>query len=670
MSVATLPDSTTTVPYEVKIVDIPEDLRAKYDKDIAKAVAKQQIGWFMGQAGMGTVAFLDETTDENGGDEELSEYTHFILAQSGVIGDIVKIAEDYYVRYHQPEGNISVEFKVVRADRTVADSDFDIEVIDGDYTEEDGTIILTSDAIIKVVPKTSGVEASLSFESTEGEELCSLPVVTVDDHECSGEYTIIAPPTGSDPAVKAVFCDTCHKLIRSTFVKDGYTVMLSNGYTTNDIRGALEAAKDIEEDIKLYLFGTVNITTDITVPENITVIIVPHTVLNIKEGCVFNVRGELKNFSSDAMKKVKICLNYWNGRSEMLEVESGTVVDSLPDISTETCALKGWYKDEAHTVPFTSFTAGESCNYYEFYADIDHSFNSRGRCSKCHELENGRDAFIGISASVSDEITLRLTADLSASSAADSEAYGEFILPNGAVKIQKLSEAVNNGDGTYTFSCSLIPIYIDDEISLQIHYSDGAAGSVISYSVRKYLDALTGNKLVDEATAEYIDSLIVYAESLKAYNDDTISPEDIDVIDTDVALGDEYNVAVRREGDMVKASQVSMSVGEKLELTVKFRLTGGSSISDYVFTVGGETVSAVQDGDLASVTWKKLTPDTYGELRTFRAESVSDPGVYAETDFCPFTYAKLALNAGTDAKLINLMKALVIYGEKAANLNK
>ena len=261
-----------------------------------------------------------------------------------------------------------------------------------------------------------------------------------------------------------------------------------------------------------------------------------------------------------------------------------------------------------------------------------------------------------------------LNAQLSPKAAADKSAYAEFRFSDDEVYMTKLSDAVDNGNGTYTFSCSINPIDIDREFKAVIRYSDNTTGSELTYSARQYFNKLLSANILDEASIKFICSLINFSERLNEYSGRPVADENNITLSEDHTVGDEYKAVTRKSGSELKASFSSININERLNLIIKFTLEDGKSISDYRFTVNGKTVSAVQEDNIASITLTKVSPDMYSKMYTFRAEAVSDPSVYAEVDYSAFSYARLVMEKSSDEKLINTMKALVIYGKAANNL--
>ena len=78
---------------------------------------------------------------------------------------------------------------------------------------------------------------------------------------------------------------------------DKVTAMLSNGECYDDIRGAIADAAKSEEELKLYIFGDINIVENVTIPEDLMLVIVPDTIINVNNGCKLIAKGEVKDFS-------------------------------------------------------------------------------------------------------------------------------------------------------------------------------------------------------------------------------------------------------------------------------------------------------------------------------------------------------------------------------------
>ena len=128
--------------------------------------------------------------------------------------------------------------------------------------------------------------------------MISIPLVVVDEHECNGEYVIIAPPENGEGAYIASFCDTCHELIECKQLSVEETAMLSNGKTYKSLSDVIADTENTDEELKLYIFGDVNIDEDVILPANIVPIITPDTYITVKDGCKFINNGEAEDYSS------------------------------------------------------------------------------------------------------------------------------------------------------------------------------------------------------------------------------------------------------------------------------------------------------------------------------------------------------------------------------------
>lgn len=312
VSVVTLPESTTQVPYEVQIIDNTDDYAVDLFAEVAKDLAFGLLGdsdnpalSFLGN----TASYIDDTIDDEKDWKHFAynsaQYVAGMFDPSGAISPALTICQDYYYKLEKPEGSASVTFYTLRREafptkkagaETLAD-DFDIEVLSGDYTvDEDGKYIFTSDAIIKLTPKTPDIDALLCVSTDDGKETKTVAVHTVDEHVCSGEYAVLASPSDGDGAIVASFCKTCHGLIDCTFIPKGATAFLTDGSSYQDIRGALEDVKELDNK-NLFIFGNVDIVEDVEVPEDVILVIEPQTLITEKNGARITADGEVKDFS-------------------------------------------------------------------------------------------------------------------------------------------------------------------------------------------------------------------------------------------------------------------------------------------------------------------------------------------------------------------------------------
>ena len=320
VDVATLEGSTTTVPHEVVVTDISPELAEKYKFSLVQNLAKDLTGWALDQTELdvvqavydGGVFFEGVNGAENPGDliSPSAQYAlSFMPDGFDWTSDAYTLGEDIYYRVRTPEGGGNVEFSVEESNelvkpapaanvkRMMSDSDFDIEVIKGDYTiGENGKLIFKSEGIVKLTPRKAGVTANVRAVAENGEET-RVPIRIVDEHECEGDFFILCMPGEDRGAIRASFCSTCHKLLDCKQLSQNVVAMFSNGECYDDIRGAVADASSYGEGIKLYIFGELNIVEDVTIPKDLTLVITPDTVITVKDGCKLMAKGKVEDYS-------------------------------------------------------------------------------------------------------------------------------------------------------------------------------------------------------------------------------------------------------------------------------------------------------------------------------------------------------------------------------------
>lgn len=95
----------------------------------------------------------------------------------------------------------------------------------------------------------------------------------------------------------ASFCENCNDILECKTLPIKATAMLSNGEFYDDIRGAIADYKNYDEELSFYIFGNLNIVEDVTIPDDLTLIIVPETKIKNNNGCKFIAKGEVRDYS-------------------------------------------------------------------------------------------------------------------------------------------------------------------------------------------------------------------------------------------------------------------------------------------------------------------------------------------------------------------------------------
>lgn len=367
VEVTTLEGSTTKVPYTHEEVQISENLEKKYSAtNPLNEVSKYLLGKEVKLASencehaYNAIINLDyanhvvpsDDEDKSKAQAEVEKSYYYskgllsLLPAGDLTTSITTLGHDVYYRFNQPEGKrIPTKFYVEEADGTrhyapksgvvkssAVYDDFEIEIVDGKYSVGDnGEIILESDAIIKITPKKANIKATIGAVSEDGEEITSIPLQVVDEHECKGEYVMLVPPENGEGAYIASFCEICHDLIECRQISVDEVAMLSNGKTYSKISDAVADAENSDEELKLYIFGDVNIDEDVTIPEKLETIIIPDTKINLTDGCKFVANGEIDDYSS---------YNYnLSGNGPIL---TNDITTTVPDEATTLPAVSLW----------------------------------------------------------------------------------------------------------------------------------------------------------------------------------------------------------------------------------------------------------------------------------------------------------------------------------------
>ena len=496
--------SATEIPYELIVNYVSDDLKENNPNYYFRAMSNDAGSYVLENFGENSSEYSSTCNHLIGvfdwesiqhSEQELSEYEKFLkeIWDNGDEFDApYNVLNECTAVLRQHDWSYSANVKLLDENGEEYDNDsapFELGVISGNSEqEEDGTITVDGDAVLSIKALAENSDAVVHIEYEDGYVL-DYPIHSLKSHECDGCYYVLDTPISDKNGVAVQVCEECGQLISAKYIPGSAVAMLSNGEWYQDISDAIYASAETCEPTTMTLFGDINITTNVTIPDFITTIVAPGAKITVKEGCSLVSAGEVKNFSgnSDCGIMVNIFLNYWEGRTELMRVPVGTVVNSLPDIGTETCPLLSWYADVAHDEEFAPFTAGAEARTHIYWADIHHNFNEHGKCTLCGEFRNGRDAFVSGSVTFGAETELNLKWELTPAAAADKDAIMVFDFWNGTTQYVKMTQAQKNGDGTYSFICKEKNAIIDSSefevgIRAEIRYSDGVRGTVYRLS--------------------------------------------------------------------------------------------------------------------------------------------------------------------------------------------
>lgn len=291
VDVFTLPGSTTSIPYEVEIIDNLEDIPDVNLMNIYK--------------GPNTITTPDNYT------RILYNTWHDYSNEDSVYYAVNKLGSVINTWINKPTaGNVEFYIQTIENDFKRApnlryyspnlntNDYFDIEVVEGEYSINDkGNLVFSSDAIVNITPNKAGIKANLVAKNEDNSKETIIPIIVVEEHECIGKKVILTSPTEDKGAIMASFCENCNDILECKTLPIKATAMLSNGECYDDIRGAIADYKNYDEELSLYIFGNLNIVEDVTIPDDLTLIIVPETKIKNNNGCKFIAKGEVRDYS-------------------------------------------------------------------------------------------------------------------------------------------------------------------------------------------------------------------------------------------------------------------------------------------------------------------------------------------------------------------------------------
>ncbi|NLT08224.1 MAG: InlB B-repeat-containing protein, partial [Ruminococcus sp.] len=622
------------------------------------------------------------------------EYNDYIFGNAGNEATVsgfdmaghLEVGKDIYKIVSIPSDVTTATAYVTDADGNIIDKDssrqdvmgkihtaaFEFEILNGGFEYNDGVYTFYEDSLIRLRANSANKTYYVHFVTDDGREEV-FPFISIAEHDCTAERYYVVSGTGSgNDGLAMQFCEVCNKPLKTRRIPSSFNAMLSDGQMFQNIYQAAAFAEENYYEIELSIFGDITLDKDLVIPENVKLIITPFANITLKNSAHIVVDGEYKDFSTDMDTEIyeNIVLNYWDGRTETMPVKYGTEVTELPVLS-ETCGFTGWYTDAEFTEPFVPFTSGDKNHSKVYYADVHHSFDTSGQCSVCGEIKNGMDAFRKVALSIDDDIEILYHVALTEKALADNQFRVTFEASDGTTKTQYLSDAVDNGDGTYTFSYSIPYNKFDENIRAQVCYSNNVKGSYLDYSAKKYADSILENSdQFDEVTVNNIKALVNFSGYVQIFAgtapEDAVNADlEMPLDDVDPEIGDEFNAVKNINSDSISIAAANLSMDKLTNINIKFNISAGANVNDYIFTVDGKAVTPKQSGSSYLVTMEGISPLNFDKMYLFKAESKSDASDFVSVEYSCLTYAKKIIETSSDANVVNAMKALYFYSQEA-----
>ncbi len=273
----------------------------------------------------------------------------------------------------------------------------------------------------------------------------------------------------------------------------------------------------------------------------------------------------------------------------------------------------------------------------------------------------------GYSLTAKEDFGLHLFADLGYDAQNDANAAIKFTIGDKEQTIAVSDATFVEGKG-YEFTLDVPAKAMFDEITAEVVLSDGAEAigdtNLGTYSVAGYLnDYIATDDDTFEALAQATLNYGAYAaQYFRGSTDADLA--DVSAVTIDDVAPYKHNIEIAEEGiDFVGAA---LTLESKTSVKLYFKVDEDNlyDITDFAFTVNGNKAEPERNGDYYYITVPKLTAGELAKAQTFTVKG-------EEYSYSPFSYVYAALadsDAEKEADLINLVKALYLYGVEAGKV--
>ena len=268
---------------------------------------------------------------------------------------------------------------------------------------------------------------------------------------------------------------------------------------------------------------------------------------------------------------------------------------------------------------------------------------------------------------------LKLSDTILADKGAYVEVNGNKILVTDATKLKSGKTIL------YGFDFNLGPKMFNDEINVKLFNGNGEQVILVSYDqnilpdgftfkAQDYIDSTiatsTNTKLVD--TMKALSDLGHYAQVYYKYNTENLA--ELYGVSADVTVDDVANcagVVVTENKDVLTYNGSSMLLQSEIKIRQYFTLAADVDASTLTFKLNGETVTPGQRSGMYYIETKNVPAKSFDVPYTFTIEDAEGNVVY-EGQYSAFSYILASMNnPKSEAKLIDLVKAMVAYNQNA-----
>jgi hypothetical protein len=250
------------------------------------------------------------------------------------------------------------------------------------------------------------------------------------------------------------------------------------------------------------------------------------------------------------------------------------------------------------------------------------------------------------------------------------DAYMLFTLPDNSasqVKINQATQKVINEKTYYSFTCKVNSTQMHNVVSAQMIFNDSTKGEIYTYSVDQYVQDSSASTDTEVLNAkDLINTMSGYGAYAESYFDSKVLSTTAEMQEkVNAVTGSSLSAyAAVESGSQAGLNYIGSSLILESETSIRhyFQLEGEHNISEYTFTLDGNTVlNSVKKGDYYYVQIPNITADNLDTMYTVSVGGFS-------IKYAALSYAYSALtnnNSVATTQLQDLLKALYLYNQEA-----
>ena len=246
------------------------------------------------------------------------------------------------------------------------------------------------------------------------------------------------------------------------------------------------------------------------------------------------------------------------------------------------------------------------------------------------------------------------------------------------IKVKNATVSVSNltGEEKYVFVCEVNAKEMTKPIQAQMVVDD-VAGSTVTYSVKKYADAIlnlaSGTYESEKTLLRAMLNFGGYAQTYFEDESDLANDELYETSEDPVLNLETIDLeAYSPSGTNTEKLTATLLLESETELRFYFTPEVGKTFDDYSFEVSGTEKSLVTGtkDEKSYVAISEIAANELQDMYTVTIRSNDTGEVFATVTYGAMSYVKSVLNNSSDDNLKNLVKALYLYNQAAVDYSK